>query len=118
MFGEISAWYYKALGGLFPDASAPGFKHIILKPNFVTGLNSFEANHVSPYGEIVSSWSKNRNKVQYTVTIPSNTSASLYLDDAYIVKSKEIKSQILSAQREEGSIKLTPGTYHFEIRIK
>lgn len=118
MFGEISAWYYKALGGLFPDASAPGFKHIILKPNFVTGLTSFEANHVSPYGEIVSSWNKNKNKVQYTVTIPSNSSASLYLDDAYTVKSKEIKSQILSAQREEGSIKLIPGTYHFEIRIK
>lgn len=52
------------------------------------------------------------------VTVPSNTSASLYLDAAYTVKSKEIKSQILSAQREEGSIKLTPGTYHFEIRIK
>lgn len=118
MFGEISAWYYKALGGLFPDASAPGFKHIILKPNFVSGLTSFEANHISPYGEIVSSWNKNKNKVQYMVTVPSNTSASLYLDAAYTVKSKEIKSQILSAQREEGSIKLTPGTYHFEIRIK
>lgn len=118
MFGEISAWYYKALGGLFPDASVPGFKHIILKPNFVSGLTSFEANHISPYGEIVSSWNRNKNKVQYMVTVPSNTSASLYLDAAYTVKSKEIKSQILSAQREEGSIKLTPGTYHFEIRIK
>ena len=25
MFGEINAWYYKALGGIFPDENQPGF---------------------------------------------------------------------------------------------
>ena len=83
MFGEISAWYYKALGGLYPDSSMPGFKHIILRPNFVAGLDAFEASHISPYGEIVSSWKKNRGKVQYTITIPSNSYATLYIDEAY-----------------------------------
>lgn len=58
MFGEISAWYYKALGGLYPDSSMPGFKHIMLRPNFVAGLDAFEASHISPYGEIVSSWKR------------------------------------------------------------
>ncbi len=31
MFGEIDAWYYKALGGIFPDEEKPGFKNVILK---------------------------------------------------------------------------------------
>lgn len=119
MFGEISAWYYKALGGLYPDASMPGFKHIILRPNFVSGLDAFEASHTSPYGEIVSSWKKNRGKVLYTVTIPSSCSATLYLKQAYKIECKEIKSATLSALRKKGdSIKLVTGTYHFEIKTK
>ncbi len=28
MFGDISAWFYKAIAGINPDPQAPGFKHI------------------------------------------------------------------------------------------
>ena len=35
MFGEIGGWFYKGLGGIFPDPEQPGFKHILLRPNFV-----------------------------------------------------------------------------------
>ena len=119
MFGEISAWYYKALGGLYPDSSMPGFKHIILRPNFVAGLDAFEASHISPYGEIVSSWKKNRGKVQYTITIPSNSSATLYIDEAYKIECKEINAATLSAMRKKGGgIELLTGNYHFEIKTK
>lgn len=119
MFGEISAWYYKALGGLYPDSSMPGFKHIMLRPNFVAGLDAFEASHISPYGEIVSSWKKNRGKVQYTITIPSNSSATLYLKKSCRIKCKEIEAATLFAMREKGNgIELLTGTYHFEIKTK
>jgi alpha-L-rhamnosidase len=80
MFGEISAWFYKALGGIFPDESKPGFKNIILKPNFVTGLNKFEAEHDGPYGKIISSWEKLNNSFEYKVTVPANSTATLYLN--------------------------------------
>lgn len=116
MFGEISAWYYKALGGVFPDPAMPGFKHIILKPNFVTGLDTFEASHVSPYGEIVSSWKKSKGKILYTVTVPSNSSATLFLGGNYAVKCKEAKLVDLSKEKE--GIVLATGTYHFEIKNK
>lgn len=81
MFGEIGAWYYKGLGGIYPDETAPGFKNIILKPNFVNGLDRFEAKHQSPYGWIISKWKKEKGKVQYEVEIPSNSTATLYLPD-------------------------------------
>lgn len=118
MFGEISAWYYKALGGIFPDPLLPGFKHIVLKPNFVSSLDTFEARHLSPYGEIVSSWKKNRNKISYVITVPSNSTASLYLEDSYQIECKEIKSAALSALYKKDGIELTAGTYHFEIKTK
>lgn len=113
MFGEISAWYYKALGGILPDPSAPGFRHILLRPNFVSGLEAFEASHVSPYGEIVSSWKKNGRKILYTVTVPSNSSATLFLNDSYTVECKELKQVALSGKK---GIALRAGTYHFKIK--
>jgi len=80
MFGEISAWYYKALGGIFPDEAEPGFKNIILKPHFVDGLDFFEAQHKSPYGKIQSSWKRVGERVRYSVSIPPNSTAKLFLD--------------------------------------
>lgn len=81
MFGEIGGWFYKGLGGIFPDSEQPGFKHIILRPNFVKALKHFEAKHESPYGQIISGWRWNKKKVQYEVIVPANTTATLYLPD-------------------------------------
>jgi alpha-L-rhamnosidase len=79
MFGEIGAWFYKGLGGIKPDPAQPGFKNILLEPHFAAGLDNFEAMHRSPYGAIVSKWKREGKKVQYTVSIPPNTTATLRL---------------------------------------
>jgi alpha-L-rhamnosidase len=79
MFGEIGAWYYKALGGIKPDPAAPGFKHILLEPHFVSGLDAFAADFKTPQGMVVSSWKRNGAEVDYTVVIPPNTSSTLTL---------------------------------------
>ncbi len=77
MFGEIGCWFFKGLGGIYPDENAPGFRHIRLNPYFPADLGSFSATHDSPYGEIVSEWIKTGNEVTYTVTVPPNTTATL-----------------------------------------
>ena len=81
MFGEIGGWFFKGLGGIYPDPEQPGFKNIILRPNFIKGLNSFEAKHDSPYGMIVSKWEINRNSVAYNVSVPANSTATIYMPD-------------------------------------
>jgi len=80
MFGEISAWYYKALGGIKPDSENPGFKNILLKPYFVSGLDHFEARHQGPYGEIVSAWKRSNGAIIYSAVIPPNSTALLQLE--------------------------------------
>jgi alpha-L-rhamnosidase len=79
MFGEIGAWMYKGLAGILPDPSQPGFKHILLRPHFVKGLDRFEASHESPYGVISSSWKREGNVIVYKVVIPPNATATLQL---------------------------------------
>ena len=80
MFGEIGAWFYKGLGGIFPDPEQPGFKHILLRPNFVKELKWFESKHQAPRGEIVSKWQwKGKRQIDYEVVVPANSTATLYL---------------------------------------
>ncbi|CCH02681.1 alpha-L-rhamnosidase [Fibrella aestuarina BUZ 2] len=79
MFGEIGAWYYKGLGGIKPDPARPGFKHVLLEPHFVAGLDGFDATHEGPYGTIRSAWKRTKKGVTYSVTIPPNSTATLRL---------------------------------------
>ncbi|MBR4995463.1 MAG: family 78 glycoside hydrolase catalytic domain [Alistipes sp.] len=89
MFGEIGAWFYKGLAGIYPDSEQPGFKHINLRPYFPDGLEEFTARHTSPYGEIVSGWSTKGSKVLYQVTIPANSTATLTLPAGWSCKEGE-----------------------------
>lgn len=110
MFGEIGGWFFKGLGGIMPDEKAPGFKHIRLMPHFSGTLAEFEASHNGPQGLIRSSWKKKGKQVSYQVTVPANSSATVYFplnagQSAWLGKKK------LPAQFE-----IEAGDYQFEIR--
>jgi alpha-L-rhamnosidase len=111
MFGEIGAWMYKGIGGIFPDPSNPGFKNVILKPNFVTGLNQFEASHSGPYGEIVSSWSKTGKRIKYVVTVPPNSTATIQLPVVSNLK-MYLNGKVIGGNEHT----VNAGTYQFEWR--
>lgn len=122
MFGEINAWYYKALGGIFPDEEQPGFKNIILKPHFVTGLSHFEASHEGPYGLIVSSWKRKGKVITYNVTVPTNSTATLYLDGKRIRENNQSLEKNPMIEVEESGqnqymLKLQSGSYTFSITV-
>ncbi len=118
MFGEISAWYYKALGGIRPDPDHPGFRNILLEPHFVKGLTHFEASHQGPYGMIVSKWSKGKRKITYQVTIPANSSATLTLPAGKLKEGNQPvgDNQFIKILRKEKSsitLSIASGNYSF-----
>lgn len=110
MFGEVGAWLYKGLGGIFTDEQQPGFRNVILRPNFVAGLDHFEASHEGPYGKIVSSWKKNGNAVTYEVTVPPNSTATVYFP--LNGRQKAYADGKVAGEKTQ----LQAGKYAFEIR--
>jgi len=108
MFGEIGAWIYKGLGGIRPDAAKPGFKNVIMEPHFVTGMDHFEAKHISPYGEITSSWKREGKGMSYTVTIPANSTATVKLP---VMTDLQLKLDGKTTQDQ--TVQLAAGTYQF-----
>jgi alpha-L-rhamnosidase len=108
MFGEISAWMYKALGGIRPDPDHPGFENILLQPNFVKGLDSFSCYHDGPYGSIESAWKRKDEAIEYRVIIPAGSTATLTFPPA---------SQVYEdGRRTADRLHLGSGTYRFLIK--
>jgi alpha-L-rhamnosidase len=118
MFGEVSAWFFKALGGIRPDPAIPGFKNILLEPYFVKGLSHFEASHKGPFGTILSKWTRSKEQINYFVIIPANSTASLRLPAKKILENGQTldKNHFIKVTGEEAAgwkLSLPAGSYHF-----
>ncbi len=77
--GQVTEWFYHDLAGIQPDEKAPGFKHIIIKPQPAGDLTWAEATHQSVHGPIKVRWDRAAGKFKLKVTIPANTTATVYL---------------------------------------
>ena len=121
MFGEVNAWFYKALGGIRIDPAQPGFKHFFLRPLFVKGLDFANVSYDSPRGKIVSHWErKNKKTVLYHVIVPPNSTATFSPPEGYKLKKAHLDSgkESLSLQALiEGETYLLPaGNYRMELK--
>ena len=82
MLGQINEWFYHDLAGIQCDPSAPGFRRILIKPAIVGDLRWVRAGYDSIQGRILSAWNREGKAVSMEVTLPPNTSATLYVPAA------------------------------------
>ena len=79
MLGDLLIWYYENLAGIRTDKTDVGFKKIIMKPSLPGDLQFVNASYKSMYGVIKSSWKKTNGTFEWDITIPANTSATIYI---------------------------------------
>lgn len=82
--GDVSAWMVRTIAGINYNSEKPGYRDIIIRPHFVEDLEWASASYNSVMGLISSSWERNGDKIELTITIPSNTTARLYIQDREI----------------------------------
>ncbi len=78
-FLSIGEWFFSGLAGIQPDADAPGFRRIYLRPQPVPGLQWAKATFKSPCGVIVSRWRRESSELVFEFQIPPNTTAVVRL---------------------------------------
>ncbi|MDP9081875.1 MAG: glycoside hydrolase family 78 protein [Bacteroidota bacterium] len=110
MFGEIGAWYYKGIGGIKVDPNSPGFKNVLLTPHFIEKLDHFESEHISPYGKIISSWKHKGDAVEYSVTIPANSTGTIIFPAG-----KKVTERSTPVNAVNG-LKVSAGSYSYLIK--
>ncbi len=119
--GDLAVWMYEYLAGIRSDPAAPGFRRAIIHPYPAGDLTFVKASHQTPYGTIVSSWKKDAGEFTLDVTIPANTTATVWVparDAAAVMESghpaaeakgvRFVRAEAGAAVYEVGS-----GTYSF-----
>jgi alpha-L-rhamnosidase len=83
-FGAVGAWMINHSLGIQRDESSPGWKCFVLQPTpDPDGAMTWARGHYdSPYGRIASEWECADRGFVYRVTVPANTTATLYLPAA------------------------------------
>jgi alpha-L-rhamnosidase len=79
MFGSVSAWFFRWLGGIQPAADAVGFDRIVIRPQVVPGLKWVKCSHRSVRGPVVSNWSATEREVRFEIEIPPDARALVEL---------------------------------------
>ncbi|BCM93530.1 hypothetical protein IAD21_05421 [Abditibacteriota bacterium] len=121
MLGQINEWFYHDLAGIQSDPTGPGFQKIIIKPAVVGDLTHAQATYNSPYGPIISNWKRTDGKLILNISIPANTTATVYLptkDAAHITESGKAVGQsvgvkFLRMEKSSAVYVVGSGTYDF-----
>lgn len=77
--GSCTEWLYAGLGGIEPDASAPGFAHVVIRPGVVKPLSWVRCRYDSVRGPIRSDWKLDGAALTLEVSIPANVRATVYV---------------------------------------
>jgi alpha-L-rhamnosidase len=114
MYGDVAAWFYKALAGINPDPAAPGFKHFFIAPNVVGGLTSAGAEYQSVRGRIISRWKTDGKEISLDLTVPANTTATVTwpgADSAPVLESGQPLAQAAGVHE----VRSEAGHLHFDV---
>lgn len=77
--GSVGEWLFRHVAGIELDPEVPGFQQFVLRPFIGQGLEFARASYRTMHGEIVSDWKRMGKKLTWTVRIPANTSARVWV---------------------------------------
>tara|TARA_B100000575_G_C23133770_1_gene658159 strand:+ start:94 stop:2529 length:2436 start_codon:yes stop_codon:yes gene_type:complete len=118
MFGSVTEWFYRWLGGIRPDPKHPGFKKFFIKPFTPKSLDSVSSSYTSPFGKIISQWRKQEQGYQYEISVPEGSVAQVKLNKKYyqkitVLKGQKHLSKVDESDLNNGRFNLHSGDYVF-----
>nr|MDQ2731217.1 glycoside hydrolase family 78 protein [Armatimonadota bacterium] len=121
--GSVGEWLFRSVGGIDTDPLQPGYRHIIIHPEPGGGLTWAKATYDSIRGPIASAWNLTGGKFTFDVTIPVNTTATIYIPNPASSPVLESGKPIAAAeglklQGQQGQYTVLDagsGTYHFSV---
>jgi alpha-L-rhamnosidase len=125
MLGQVTEWFYGYVAGIRPDATAPGFKRVIIAPQPVGDLKWVEASYSSIRGPIRVRWDRVGPRLSVRVHIPANTTATVILPTRSAVQVSEggravataADLRVVSRNAEPVTIEVPSGDYVFECQL-
>jgi alpha-L-rhamnosidase len=116
--GSVGEWMADTVAGIDLDPAQPAYKHIVIHPRPGGGLTWARAKYDSVRGPIESSWRYSAGDFELQVTIPANTTATVYVPTSK-PETVEVDGQPLKPSRvENGFAVFELGSGRYGIRAK
>ena len=116
-FGAVYEWMMAYQLGICADPQEAGYGHVILQPTPGGTFSYARGSYESVLGTIRSGWTaENGVLTSYDVTIPANSTATLYLPADLAVEEMEgvtPAGETLHNKKPAQQLELEAGTYHF-----
>ena len=107
------------------EPTQPGFRHFKVSPN-LGDLKWAKGSVPTPYGEVEVAWKRTTSKLDLTVTVPENTTATVAIPlangisgkEVFINGSRELPPGLESGELHDGRLCFevkTPGKYRFSL---
>jgi alpha-L-rhamnosidase len=122
--GDLAVWMYEYLAGIRPDPANPGFRHVLIHPYPAGDLTFVKASHESLYGKIAASWKRDGGAFTLSVSIPPNTSATVWMpakDTASVTESGHPVAhargvKFLRTEGDSALFEIESGDYMFQTK--
>jgi hypothetical protein len=119
MLGHIMEWFYNGLGGIRQSPASVAYNQIEIKPVFLKGIPSGSATFHSPYGMIETSWKRTGEQWDFTIDIPANSSADLYLPGSKVIETGRTPGkEARKINESDGRIHFKTGSGHYRFILK
>jgi alpha-L-rhamnosidase len=112
---------YRVVAGLNDDPSEPGYKHVVIRPRPGPGFTFAKAILMTPYGEAVSGWRLDGDRLTVTARVPANSRGTVILPSTTLTAVREGTLPLSSARGvknaaqsgDDVSVEIGSGTYEF-----
>ncbi|VGO13527.1 hypothetical protein PDESU_02084 [Pontiella desulfatans] len=120
-YGSCSEWMFRSMLGI--DTDGAGYRKIRMKPEFGKSVPWAKGHYDSIHGRIGSVWKWNDGMFEWAVTIPPNTTATVYMPENAasltesgnpIAKANGVK--FLRTEKGRAVYELQSGHYYFKTK--
>ncbi|MCW6003647.1 alpha-galactosidase, partial [Micromonospora sp. CPCC 205371] len=79
ILAQIEEWFHTGLAGIREAPGSVAYRQLVFQPKVVGDLTFVKGSYRTPAGEARSEWRKGDRWLRLTVTVPTNTSAEVWV---------------------------------------
>jgi alpha-L-rhamnosidase len=119
MFGSVSEWYNKWIGGIMPDEIHPGSGLVIMNPQVISGLDSVSSERTVNGERYVSHWIRKEGVLHFNFEIPQGKQSRWIIPHGAlsIQNGANLSQPVIDLSTAGGSVPLCSGKHHYIVKM-
>jgi alpha-L-rhamnosidase len=101
ILAQIEEWFHEGLAGIREADGSLQYSELVIKPRIVGDLTFVSGSYLSPQGLIRSEWHLRGNRFDFTVEVPANTTAEVWVPQV-LERRSQVPTRATLLRTEDG----------------